>query len=218
MTLEIIDSAADVDGAVLVLCKIDDIWEVRVDHHLLMAEDDHVSEDALATIGLRDLPKGGRVLIGGLGLGFTLRRALDVADAAASVVVCERCGPLVGWNREHVGALAGHPLNDARVTVVVDDVRAVVAAEQDAWDAIVLDVDNGPEAIVHDDNAGLYGAAGLSAAFAALKKGGVYVVWSAGADDGFRDRVEAAGFIASAVPIEDDVDGELHVVFVGKKP
>lgn len=220
MPFDIVDSAADVDGSVLVLCKDDGVWEVRIDEHLLMAEDDHTSEDALASLALARLPPRPRVLIGGLGLGFTLRAALDLVAKDAVVVVVERCAPLVGWNREHTGHLAGHPLRDPRVELVVDDVVAVIKGAVDEYDAIVLDVDNGPEALVHDDNAGLYGHQGLVEARRALKSGGVYAVWSCCADDAFAARVKAAGFSAAEAVAVDDAEyaGEAHVVFLGVKP
>ncbi len=219
MGLDIVDSAADVDGSVLVLCKDDGIWEVRIDQHLLMGEDDHVSEDALAALALSRLPPRPRVLIGGLGLGFTLRAALDLVAKDAVVVVVERCAPLVEWNRVHTGHLANHPLRDPRVELVIDDVTAVIARAEGEFDAIVLDVDNGPEALVHDDNAGLYGASGLLQAHRALRAGGVYAVWSCCGDEAFKGRVAAAGFRdADAIEVDDqDYGGERHVVFLGTK-
>lgn len=214
---DIVDSAATDDGTVLVLVKADDIWEVRVEHHLLMASDEHRSEDALSTLTLERAPHARRVLIGGLGMGYTLRSTLDGLPADATVVMAEMSPALVGWNRDVFGSLAGHPLRDPRVELRVGDVGARIREATESYDAILLDVDNGPEAMTHQHNSALYDEAGLAACFNALRPDGVLSIWSAGSDDDFVIRLKKAGFATEAVAITID-DDEPPIVFLAKKP
>ena len=156
----------------------------------------HGSEKALAELAcerLAGLSKP-RLLIGGLGIGFTLAAALRAIGAEAEVVVAELVPEVVTWNRTVLGALAGHPLADPRSSVYVGDVADVIRREVGAFDAILLDVDNGPEAMVRRENDWLYGPAGLQAARAALRPDGVLAVWSASADRIFSIRLRQAGF------------------------
>lgn len=162
----------------------------------LMNSRQHGSERALATLACERMRPAGaaRVLVGGLGMGFTLRAALDAVDGRARVVVAELVPEVVAWNREHLGALAGHPLDDPRTEVHVGDVAELLRAPGDGFDAILLDVDNGPEAILRRENDWLYGAPGLHAAGRALRPDGVLAIWSATADRAFSRRLRAAGF------------------------
>ena len=161
---------------------------VRWDKHIgievggrpLMTSHDHGSEDELGAL-VGDAVTGvakPRILIGGLGLGFTLRAALDVLPASARVDVSELVPEVVTWNRGAQGKLAKRPLDDKRVKVLVEDVGEVIKRST-GYDAILLDVDNGPDALVHPGNAGLYKRAGLMRARKALRPGGVLAVWSA---------------------------------------
>jgi spermidine synthase len=156
----------------------------------------HGSEKALADLACAQL--GGnespRLLIGGLGMGFTLAAALRAIGPAAEVVVAELVPEVVTWNRTLMGAPAGHPLADRRASVYVGDVSDVIRREAGGFDAILLDVDNGPEALVRRENDWLYHADGLRAARAALRPRGVLAVWSAGADRAFGKRLQQAGF------------------------
>lgn len=224
-SFEIVDSAATDDGTVLVLAREADVWEVRVDHRLLMASDDHTSEDALSTLALSRVPGARRVLVGGLGMGYTLRAALNRLPADADVVIAEMSPALVGWNRDVFGGLADHPLRDPRVTLRMGDVGERIRESDGGFDVILLDVDNGPEAIVHDHNANLYDAQGVADCFRALRKGGVVAVWSASGDAGFVARLKHAGFVVDAVSVDDaefedvdDVEDCRHVVFIATKP
>jgi len=156
----------------------------------------HGSEEALANlacerVGNHEKP---RLLIGGLGMGFTLAAALKTIGPDAEVVVAELVPEVVTWNRTLIGAPAGHPLADRRTSVYVGDVADVIRREVGGFDAILMDVDNGPEALVRRANDWLYGAAGLRATRAALRPRGVLAVWSAGRDITFSKLLYQAGF------------------------
>lgn len=162
----------------------------------LMGSRMHGSEDALAQLACARIAQrpAPRVLIGGLGLGFTLAAALRHLGANAEVVVAELVPAVVQWNRTVLGHHAGHPLRDARVAVREGDVALLLKAAAQAWDAILLDVDNGPEGLTRHDNNWLYSPAGLKAAFQALRPNGVLAVWSAGPDAAFGERLRQLGF------------------------
>jgi spermidine synthase len=169
---------------------------IRAGGRDLMSADDVASSKALAELGCAhiDSTRPARVLVGGLGMGYTLRAALDHTGSAATVEVVELVEAVVRWNREWLGALADHPLNDPRTTIIVDDVAARIRAARDRYDAILLDVDNGPDALAHAANERLYGPAGLAEARTALRRGGVLGVWSFSDDPGFTQRLRRAGF------------------------
>jgi spermidine synthase len=156
----------------------------------------HGSEKALADLACERLGRTEklRLLIGGLGMGFTLAAALQTIGPDAEVVVAELVPEVVTWNRTLIGAPAGHPLADARSKVYVGDVADLIRTEMGGYDAILMDVDNGPEALVRRTNNWLYGADGLRATYDALRPGGVLAVWSAGPDRFFGKRLEHAGF------------------------
>lgn len=191
---------------------------IRVDGRELMSSRMHGSEDALADLAFDRLgPRPGlRVLIGGLGMGFTLAAALRRAAADTEVVVAELVPTIVAWNRGPLGPLADHPLRDPRASVFEGDVRAPIAARPGAWDAILLDVDNGPHGLTHEDNDWLYGWHGLKAAYAALRPGGVLGVWSAAPDDRFTRRLIRAGFDAAPIPVRarGKRGGQRHIVWI----
>jgi spermidine synthase len=134
------------------------------------------------------------LLIGGLGMGFTLAAALEGVGAQARVVVAELVPEVIDWNRHLIGDPAGHPLRDPRVEVFVGDVAQLLRERAAAFDAIMMDVDNGPEALIRRENDWLYSPAGLAAAGKALKPGGVLAIWSASSDRGFTDRLRKTGF------------------------
>jgi spermidine synthase len=154
------------------------------------------SEEALAKLGCAPVAgrKQARVLVGGLGMGYTLAAALRQLAGDAEVVVAELVPAVVQWNRAYLGAYAGHPLEDARVTVREGDIARILRREHHAFDAILLDVDNGPEGMTHSENNWLYSGAGLEAAHDCLRGGGVLAVWSAGPDRGFTERLRGVGF------------------------
>jgi spermidine synthase len=156
----------------------------------------HGSERALADLACERLVGNAkpRLLIGGLGMGFTLAAALKALGPEAEIVVAELVPAVVEWNRTLIGAPAGHPLNDARSHVYVGDVADVIRREPGGFDAILMDVDNGPEAMVRRENNWLYEADGLKATSEALRPGGVLAVWSASPDRIFSIRLRQAGF------------------------
>lgn len=156
----------------------------------------HGSEKALANLACAKL--GGnekpRLLIGGLGMGFTLAAALEAVGPTAEIVVAELVPEVVTWNRTLIGAPAGDPLSDRRSHVYVGDVADVIRQEPGGFDAILMDVDNGPEALVRRENDWLYSAAGLRTTRNALRPNGVLAVWSSSPDRAFSKRLQQAGF------------------------
>jgi spermidine synthase len=173
---------------------------IRIGGTELMNSRMHGSEDVLAERACARIVQDAgahpqpAVLIGGLGMGFTLRAALQHLPSSAEVVVAELLPSVVRWNESHLGHLAGHPLRDARVRVQEGDVAEVLRASRAAFDAIVLDVDNGPEGLVRASNAWLYARAGLEAVRRALRPRGVLAVWSVQRDQAFEERLRAARF------------------------
>ena len=162
----------------------------------LMSTRANGSERALATLACERMAERSapRILVGGLGIGFTLAAALEATGPDAEVWVAELVPEVVDWNREYMGAAAGRPLDDARCRVHLGDVAELLRAPEDGFDAILLDVDNGPEAILRRENDWLYTPAGLVATRRALRSGGVLAVWSAGPDTRFVRRLRDAGF------------------------
>lgn len=216
---ETVDRARAPDGTELVLARRAEEWVVRAGGRVLMSSRTHGSEEALAALGLGRAAHVRTVLLGGLGLGFTLRAALERAPADARVVVAELSPALVGWVRGPVAHLAGRPLEDPRVRLQMGDVLARIAEAKGAYDAILLDVDNGPSALAHAGNDRLYGGRGVRACRDALRAGGALAVWSAGPDERYLSQLERAGLEARAevVPARGG-GGVRHVVFVGVKP
>lgn len=170
------------------------IWLDRVE---LMSTRVHGSEQMLAELALERLgPRPApRVLVGGLGMGFTLARVLALVGADAVVDVVELVPAIVDWNRDLFGACAGHPLRDPRTHLIVDDVGAVVRAANGSYDAILLDVDNGPEGLSRPQNDQLYGERGMVELRRALREDGVLAVWSSADHPAFDRRVRRSGFV-----------------------
>jgi spermidine synthase len=216
---EIVDRTAAPDGAELVLARRDDEWVVRVAGRTLMSSRVHGSEEALAAMALRGLENRRAILVGGLGMGFTLRAALDRLPVDAKAVVVELVPGLVAWNRGPLSKLAGRPLDDARVRLQQGDVLVRIAEAKGAYDAILLDVDNGPAAVAHTGNRKLYAEKGVRACAEALRAGGVLAVWSAGPDELYVERLERAGLEVSVevVAARAGAGGVRHVVIVARK-
>jgi spermidine synthase len=205
--------------AVMELHRRDTEHALRVGHRELMNSRQHGSEDALAELSA-DVVGGrprSRVLIGGLGMGFTLAAALRRFGPDAALVVAELVPEVVVWNQTFLADLAGRPLDDARVRVVVDDVGVVL--RDGPWDAVLLDVDNGPDGFTRAANAGLYGPAGLAAARAALAPGGVLAVWSAVPDAGFARQLGRAGLeVTEHVVRARGNKGARHTIWLARRP
>ena len=176
------------------------------------------SEEALAKLAHERI--GGRskphVLIGGLGMGFTLRAALALFGRDARIVVAELVPEVVAWARGPMAELFAGCLDDPRVEVVVGDVGKLIRDGAGAYDAILLDVDNGPEGLSRDANDSLYNYTGLYAAKTALKPGGVLIVWSQGPDKSFSRRLHESGFVTDEVKVRASTKGSgaRHVVWV----
>jgi spermidine synthase len=173
-------------------------YSIRADRLELMNSRTHASEEALSELVCARLTDRREpcVLIGGLGLGYTLGAALRHLGEAAQVVVAELVPAVVEWNRGPLGELAGRPLSDKRVTVQLADVCRLLRKAKAEFDAIILDVDNGPEGLTQQQNNWLYGHAGLRATHAALRPRGLLAIWSAGPSPGFARWLHAAGFSA----------------------
>jgi spermidine synthase len=214
-----VDETRAADGTLLTLARRGDEWEVSADGFCLMSSRSHGSEDELARLAFARVPHARTVLIGGLGLGFSLRATLDLLGPHGKVVLAEQSPSVVDWNRSHVGGLAGRPLEDPRVSVRIGDVRASIAQARAAYDLILLDVDNGPEALIHQANAGLYDATGIVACHVALKERGALAVWATATDERYVRRMRRSGFEAAAVQVRrrPGAGGRRHVVFVAVK-
>ncbi|MDF3070734.1 MAG: hypothetical protein K0R38_6335 [Polyangiaceae bacterium] len=213
-------ATAQVGGRAFVLARRGDEWLVRVDGHVLMSSRQHGSEESLATEALSRVAKPGHVLIGGLGLGYTLRAVLDRVGEETRVHVAELVPELVDWNRAHLGALNGQALSDARVQVYVGDVGPLLRRSAARFDAILLDVDNGPVALSQAGNSELYTARGVRDCHEALRPGGVLTVWSAGPSESYERLLSQNGFEARSVRVavtRAEKSGARHVIFVAQR-
>lgn len=186
-----IASAQTPDGSRLALVSHDGNYIITVDRQDLVLSRAHESELELARLGCAGLAdrRAPAVLVGGLGMGYTVRQALDLLPAAGTVVVAELLPEIVQWNRDILGELAGHPLRDPRVDLRVGDVAELIRRSPAAFDAVLLDVDNGPHAVTDPRNARLYHRDGLRNALAALRPHGRVAIWSASLDDAFEHRL-----------------------------
>jgi spermidine synthase len=215
-----IASAKSPDGTPIELCRRDDEYVIRAGGRDLMSSRANASEKVLATLGCAFVPpRGARVLIGGLGMGFTLRAALDRLSEDAEVRVAELSGDVIAWNRGPLAGLASNPCADPRVTVELSDVAVMVAKAggERGFDAILLDVDNGPEAIAQSSNARLYSVKGLTKMAAALVGEGTLAIWSAGDAPELIRRMEEVGFAVEAHRVPSSRSGgRRNVIFVGR--
>ena len=207
----------------LQLFQSGDLFSIRIPGRgELMNSRVHGSEEALAKLACARLGRTtkARVLIGGLGVGFTLAAALKALGPDAEVVVAELVPEVVTWNRTLIGAPANHPLTDSRAQVYVGDVADLIRGEPGGFDAVVLDVDNGPEALVRRDNNWLYSTAGLRVTRAALRPRGVVAVWSAGPDRAFGKRLREAGFAVAEHVVRPHRAGKgpRHHIWIGEVP
>jgi spermidine synthase len=196
-------------------------YSISVKNEELMNSRMHGSEDALAELACKRVAdrRTPRILIGGLGMGFTLRAALDHLGDNAGVTVAELVPAVVKWNRTHLAELAGNPLEDPRVTVRETDVGLVIREKAETYDAILLDVDNGPDALTHGGNDRLYTHGGIAAAKKALKSGGFLAVWSAEPDKSFTKRLRGSGFKAEEVSVRArGTKGRRHTIWLAEKP
>ncbi len=215
--LETVGYVTTRDGHDLTLYHRDDDYQIRLNGLELMTSRAHGSEEAMGVLAREAIPHVPvpRVLIGGLGMGFTLRAALDAFDGA-EIVVAEVFPEVVTWNRGPLAHLAGHPLDDPRVHVEETDVTHLL--EKESFDAILLDVDNGPTAFTLESNGDLYTAAGIEHLAAALTPGGALVVWSTDEAPNFERRLHNAGLEVRRedVPACGRDGGPLHTLYLAK--
>ena len=203
------------------LTACDGEYVILVNGKTLMSSRTHGSEEALARLACERVGVSGRprVLVGGLGMGFTLRATLDLLPPDAIVTVAELVPAVVEWNRGPLASLARQPLRDRRVRIAVEDVGFTLRANPDRFDAILLDVDNGPDAFTSLNNHGLYDNAGIAAAYAALRPAGALAVWSAWEDRKFEQRLRFHGFVARVDRVRARLKkgGAHHTIFLGVK-
>ena len=220
--LEHLDTAQVPGGAELRLMRRGGDFMITLDRTELMNSRMSGSEEALATMTAERLAgrKGQHWLVGGYGMGFTLRAALAVLGSDARLTVAELVPKIVEWARGPMAGLTGGCLDDPRVTLVQADVALQIAAARNAYDAILLDVDNGPDGLVRAGNDRLYTREGLAAARAALTPGGVLAVWSAGKDPVFAGRLRKAGFAVEEVQVRARSNGKgaKHTIWFAVRP
>lgn len=218
---ELIGTALVPGGVELRLMRSEDEFAIVLERNELMSTDMSASEEALATMTCERLGEcpAPQLLIGGYGMGFTLRAALAALDDDASVTVAELVPEIIEWARGPMQAVTADCLDDARVVLVMDDVAMLIDAARSAYDAILLDVDNGPEGLTRRLNDQLYSKSGLQAAMTALKPKGILAIWSAGPDPAFARQLQGAGFEVAEVPVSafPDGTGERHVVWFARK-
>ncbi len=181
----------------------------------------HHSEEALAELGCArlDAVENARVLVGGLGMGFTLAAVLRTVPRSAEVIVAELVPAVAEWNRGALGQCAGRPVDDDRTHVHLGDVADLIKQPAGGFDAILLDVDNGPEAMTAADNEWLYSTSGLREIYAALRPEGIVAIWSARADQLFTIRLKKAGFNVQLRTVRARPGkGSRHTIFVAQKP
>ena len=219
--LELLGQTVSPDGSVMKLIRRGDEYLILVNGAILMSNRMHGSEEALATFAFQRMRTLARpsVLIGGLGMGFTLRATLDLLSSDAAVVVAELVPAVVEWNRGPLGPVAKHPLKDKRVRVETGDVAVTLSSRLGQFDAVLLDVDNGPAALTDSNNAGLYDSRGIAAAHASLKKTGVLAIWAAKEDRKFKQRLRDGGFDVQVQRPRGRLikGGPRHTIFLARK-
>jgi spermidine synthase len=210
------------DGVVMRLMQRGDEFTILLESNELMSTRVSASEEALATMTCTRLGQrpAQQWLIGGYGMGFTLRAALAALGPDASVIVAEIVPEIIRWARGPMRSVTAGCLEDSRVILVQDDVAMLISAARNAYDAILLDVDNGPDGLTRRFNDGLYERDGLHAAITALRHGGILAVWSAEPDQAFSKRLSDAGFEVDEVVVREAENGEgaHHVIWFARKP
>lgn len=215
--LERLGEARTPDGTPLQLYRHDGAYLIRADGVELMSTRRHHSEDKLAELACAPLStrRGVRVLIGGLGLGFTLREALRHLGPDAEVVVAELVAEVIAWNANPEYALSAEAMADPRVQIVHDDVSNVLRKNRGAFDAIMLDTDNGPEGMIMKENSRLYATRGIAATMAALRPNGTIAYWSVGDDPDFERSLQNAGLQVKAMKVRAHAtSGPYHTLYI----
>lgn len=204
-------------GEELVLYRHDRDFMIVMGHNELMSSRKWGSEEALATMAaerVKGVPAP-HFLIGGYGMGFTLRAALRVLPADARITVVELVPEIIAWARGPMADLAAGCLEDPRVNLIMGDVAPFISGARGEYDAILLDVDNGPDGLVRPDNDGLYSSSGLREARGALAPGGVLAIWSAAPDPAFTRRLQKCGFAVDEVKVaaRSNGKGPKHIIW-----
>lgn len=217
----LLDTAEIPDGGSLRLIQRGSEFSIMLGANELMNSRLAGSEEALATLSCdRILPRdNARLLIGGLGMGFTLRAALPLLNDDAEIVVAELVPAVVDWARGPMAALHGDSLRDPRVAITITDVAALIRDSADRYDAILLDVDNGPDGITKSGNDQIYNRDGLAAAWRALRKGGMLSIWSAHPDKAFANRLRGCRFAVEEIEVRAHrgKSGARHVIWCAIK-
>lgn len=214
---ERLGNARTPDGSLLELFRHDGSYLIRANGIELMSQRRHLSEDQLAVVACKGLKEkvGARVLIGGLGLGFTLRAALNEVAADAEVVVAEFLEEVIAWNANPEYGISVDTLQDPRVRIVHDDIVNVLRGHAGQFDAIMLDTDNGPDGIIMSENARLYNKLGINTTVAALRPPGIIAYWSVGDDPGFAHALRQNGLNVEVLRVRaHDTKGPMHTLYV----
>lgn len=210
------------DESEIILRQRDTEFSIRTTTTELMNSRVHGSEDALAELACSRLrhKHGLEVLIGGLGMGYTLAAALQHSEQDAHITVAELIPAVIRWNKLYLGHLAGMPLDDPRVSVQQGDVAKIISIKKKNWDAILLDVDNGPDGLTREANNCLYGIVGLKQSFEALRPGGILAVWSYAQDDKFTQLLNKCRFTVEikTVRARKPGKGSRHTIWLATKP
>lgn len=219
---ERLDAVTLEDGVALKLMRRGAEFSIMLGANELMNSRLSGSEEALAGLSVERLEGGGqpRMLIGGLGMGFTLRAALRSLKDDARITVAELVPQVIEWAKGPMALVFDSCLDDPRVSLHEADVGELIRGAAGAWDAILLDVDNGPEGLTRQGNDALYSAQGLAAAFRALAPGGVFSVWSSAPDPAFTRRLKQAGFAITEVPTRARTSkrGATHIIWLAIRP
>ena len=193
-------------------------FSIRIGHHELMNNREHGSEDALADLVCARLHGNVRVLVGGLGMGYTLMAVLKSVTAKSEVVIAELVPAVVRWHRGVLAHVSNGALDDPRVSIREADVAHVIAAEKGGFDAILLDVDNGPAGLTSKTNDRLYGMNGLRSAYAALRPKGILAVWAADPDPRFTKRLQQVGFTAEEIRVRGHgTKGQRYLIWLATR-
>lgn len=214
-----VDKALTADGKTISLDEHDGSYAIRVDGAMLMSTRQHASEERVAELACAHLKgkRRARVLIGGLGFGYTLKAALLAVAPDATVVVAEILAAVIAWNRNPSFHLAADGMEDPRVTVLHQDVGEAIRESRGGFDSIILDVDNGPAALSTDGNARLYDHAGLQLVRTALRPEGCVAIWSVAPDPAFERLMTGAGFIVDVRSCRSRSNsGRRHTLFLGR--
>lgn len=216
-----IATAMTPDGGEMVLYQHDRDFSIKINGQELMYSRQHESELELARLGCAHLVgrEEGRVLMGGLGMGYTLRQVLDMLGPQAQVVVGELLGAVVEWNRKFMGELNGQPLADQRVHLKTGDIVELIAQSKGRFDAILLDIDNGPSAMTDSGNYRLYGHEGIMACQRALRQKGCLAVWSAEPSKNFEQLLMSYNFHVRRyrVPAYKGSKSQSHFIWVASE-